>query len=82
VVSLGVAGSSGTMARRMANGLGQYRVRAKTGSLAGACTLSGYVTTLAGKVLAFSILVNGFRKMSAVHDAQDEIAEALVRFQP
>ena len=82
VVSLGVAGSSGTLRNRMGNGVGQYRVRAKTGSLSGACTLSGYATTLSGKTLAFSILVNGYKKMAAVHDAQDEIAEALVRFKP
>lgn len=81
VVSLGVAGSSGTMRNRMTSGVATYRVRAKTGSLAGACTLSGYVSTLGGRTLAFSILVNGFKKMSAVHDAQDEIATALVRLQ-
>jgi D-alanyl-D-alanine carboxypeptidase/D-alanyl-D-alanine-endopeptidase (penicillin-binding protein 4) len=82
VVSLGVAGSSGTMKNRMTSGVGQYRVRAKTGSLSGACTLSGYATTLTGKTLAFSILVNGYKKMREVHDAQDLIAEALVKLGP
>jgi serine-type D-Ala-D-Ala carboxypeptidase/endopeptidase (penicillin-binding protein 4) len=80
VSSLGVAASSGTLRNRMMGGPAAYRVRAKTGSLSNACSLSGYVSTLSGQTLAFSILVNGFKRMSAVHDAQDKIAEALVRW--
>ena len=78
--SLGVAGASGTVRHRMQGGPAAYRVRAKTGSLAGACTLSGYVYAAGGETLAFSLLVNGFRKMRAVHDAQDRIAELLSRY--
>ena len=75
--SLGVAGSTGTLRHRMIGTPAQYRVRGKTGSLANACTLSGYVSSVGGEQLAFSILVNSFKSMHAVHEAQDKIAEAL-----
>lgn len=79
VRSLGVAGASGTLRHRMQNGPGAYWVRAKTGTLRDACALSGYVNTYGGEVLAFSILINGFKRLSDAHALQDEIAETLVQ---
>ena len=38
----------------------ENNVRAKTGSLSSAATLSGYVTTAAGENLVFSIMVNNY----------------------
>ncbi len=75
--SLGVAGSTGTLRHRMVGTAAAYRLRGKTGSLANACTLSGYVRTMGNELLAFSILVNSFRSMHAVHEAQDQIGEVL-----
>ncbi|WP_456832877.1 D-alanyl-D-alanine carboxypeptidase/D-alanyl-D-alanine-endopeptidase [Deinococcus sp. UYEF24] len=46
----------GTLATRL-NGLD---VRAKTGTLPGVSALSGYLTTAAGRVLIFSVLMDGY----------------------
>jgi serine-type D-Ala-D-Ala carboxypeptidase/endopeptidase (penicillin-binding protein 4) len=54
--SLGVSGLDGTIARRMSDIAG--RVRAKTGSIRGVRSLSGYVRTNQGRWLAFSIIYN------------------------
>lgn len=58
VVSLPVAGADGTLERRMRETLAAGRVRAKTGTLAYTYTLSGYLTTVSGEELIFSIMVN------------------------
>ena len=58
-------------------------VHGKTGTLAAASCLSGYVTSANGHLLAFSILMNG-RGLSQTraHDAQDKVAEALAASSP
>jgi D-alanyl-D-alanine carboxypeptidase/D-alanyl-D-alanine-endopeptidase (penicillin-binding protein 4) len=77
VNSLAVAGGLGTLHDRMAEGPAAGILRAKTGTLAGACALSGYVTDRSGEALAFSFLVNGFHSLSGVWRAQDRLGEAL-----
>lgn len=71
--SLPVAGESeklvgGTLRSRMDNLKGN--VRAKTGSITGVQTLSGYVTNINGEKLIFSILNNNYIEdsMSAIQD--------------
>ena len=81
--SLSVAGVDGTLTHRMRGTAAAGNVHAKTGTLAAASCLSGYVTARNGDMLVFSILMNGggLSQYSA-HAAQDAIAEALARSSP
>lgn len=56
--SLPIAGVDGTIGGRMKKSEAYQNVRAKTGTVSGVSTLSGYVTASNGHVLCFSILVN------------------------
>lgn len=56
--SLPIAGVDGTIGSRMRGSAAYNNVRAKTGTVNGVSTLSGYVTAPNGHLLAFSILVN------------------------
>lgn len=79
--ALPVAGESGTLAHRLVGTVAAGRVRAKTGSMSGVRTLSGYLTTLDGETLAFAILANNFRVPGAHIDAlMDRALVRLVNF--
>jgi D-alanyl-D-alanine carboxypeptidase/D-alanyl-D-alanine-endopeptidase (penicillin-binding protein 4) len=76
--SLPVGGVDGTLAGRFKNSPLKGQLAAKTGTLNETNALSGYLTTANGKILAFSILVNGHRPGSnAEVQAIDRIAEAI-----
>lgn len=80
--SLPVAGRDGTLKRRMVGTRAEGNVRAKTGSLTGVSTLSGYVTTSDGRFLAFSMLANHFHgKLSYLRGVQDKLLELLSEIQ-
>ncbi len=80
--ALPVAGVDGSLRRRMKNTPAAGNVRAKTGTLRWANSLSGYVTSAAGEHLAFSLMLNryapppGFEKS----DELDAIAVMLANF--
>lgn len=81
--SLAVAGVDGTLSDRMRGTAAAGNVHGKTGTLAAASCLSGYVTSANGHVLAFSILMNGSGLPQAeAHGAQDAIAEILAGSAP
>ncbi|HKZ81988.1 MAG TPA: D-alanyl-D-alanine carboxypeptidase/D-alanyl-D-alanine-endopeptidase [Pyrinomonadaceae bacterium] len=58
--ALPIAGVDGTLRNRFRGTAAESNVRAKTGSLSSAASLSGYLTTAAGENLVFSIMVNNF----------------------
>ena len=57
--SLAVAGRNGTLRSRMRRGPARGKCRAKTGTISGVSTLSGYCRARSGDVYAFSFLMNG-----------------------
>lgn len=76
--ALPIAGVDGTIANRMKGTPAQGNVHAKTGTVAQARSLSGYVTTADRHVLIFSFLCNNFTVPNrAVEAVQDAIAERL-----
>lgn len=72
--SLPVAGREGTLANRMSEPPLLDRVVAKTGTLSGIRSLSGYLTTVAGERVAFSIIVNNHLLPATEADALIEAA--------
>ncbi|MBC11879.1 D-alanyl-D-alanine carboxypeptidase/D-alanyl-D-alanine-endopeptidase [Rubrivirga sp. SAORIC476] len=80
--SLPVGGYTGTLRNRYRSGDARGNVRAKTGYISGARTLSGYVTSERGDVLAFSLLCNNYTtSTSRVNQAQDQIVELLADYE-
>jgi D-alanyl-D-alanine carboxypeptidase/D-alanyl-D-alanine-endopeptidase (penicillin-binding protein 4) len=79
--SLPIAGVDGTLRNRMKGTVAENNVRAKTGTLSSASSLSGFVTTAAGEQLVFSIMVNNYpRDASPVSACIDPIAVLLASF--
>ena len=74
-----VAGLEGTLASRLGQGAAAGMVRAKTGTLPQAISLTGLVTTADGRLLAFTVLANDFESGGAwgVRAAVDEWATEL-----
>lgn len=72
--SLPIAGVDGNLAQRMKGTPAAGNVHAKTGYLSQVSTLSGYVTTADGHLLAVSVLTNNFTCSTArMRDLQDQI---------
>ncbi|HEY4578382.1 MAG TPA: D-alanyl-D-alanine carboxypeptidase/D-alanyl-D-alanine-endopeptidase, partial [Savagea sp.] len=83
--SLPIAGNpermvGGTLSNRMKNSAAQDNARAKTGSLSGVATLSGYVTSADGEPFIFSILID-HHISSEVTDIADALVIALAEHQ-
>ena len=69
VAALPIAGRDGTLESRMKDTILDGRVEAKTGTIANARALSGYLFTASGTRLVFSIITNNFTASSAEVDA-------------
>ncbi|MBR1838475.1 MAG: D-alanyl-D-alanine carboxypeptidase/D-alanyl-D-alanine-endopeptidase [Bacteroidaceae bacterium] len=79
IPSLPIAAVDGTLKSRMKNTPAANNVYAKTGTVAGVSTLSGYCTASNGHVIAFSIMNNGLRNASAGRAFQDRVCIALCK---
>jgi D-alanyl-D-alanine carboxypeptidase/D-alanyl-D-alanine-endopeptidase (penicillin-binding protein 4) len=78
--SLPVAGKSGTLKDRFQNTSAEGIVQAKTGTLTGVVSLSGYVNSPKYEPLVFSIIVNQSEQpTTVVRQAIDEIVVLLTR---
>jgi D-alanyl-D-alanine carboxypeptidase/D-alanyl-D-alanine-endopeptidase (penicillin-binding protein 4) len=81
VAALPIAGSDGSLARRMKGTAAEGRLRAKTGTMSNVRTLAGYTTTADGEYLAFAMLLNNFEGTGAdANDALDRMAVRLASF--
>ncbi len=76
--SLPIAGVDGTLKNRMKGTKAERNVHAKTGTISGASTLSGYVTTADSVMIAFSFMSNHFTgEIRHLRMKQDKILEML-----
>jgi D-alanyl-D-alanine carboxypeptidase/D-alanyl-D-alanine-endopeptidase (penicillin-binding protein 4) len=80
--SLPVAGKSGTLKSRFQNTPAEGIVQAKTGTVTGVVSLSGYVNNSKYEPLVFSIIVNqSEQKAKALREGVDEIVVLLTQLQ-
>jgi D-alanyl-D-alanine carboxypeptidase/D-alanyl-D-alanine-endopeptidase (penicillin-binding protein 4) len=80
--ALPIGGVDGTIRNRMKGTPAENNVHAKTGSVALARSLSGYVTTANGRLLIFSFLCNNWTvPVRSVERVQDAIAARLASLQ-
>jgi D-alanyl-D-alanine carboxypeptidase/D-alanyl-D-alanine-endopeptidase (penicillin-binding protein 4) len=80
VDALPLAGVDGTLRNRFKGTVAAGNLRAKTGSLGGVNTLSGYVTTAGKEKLVFSIMLNNDRDEGEGRAAIDAAALELAEF--
>ena len=79
--ALAIAGMDGTLENRLKGSKAENNVRAKTGSLSNVSSISGYVKTMDGEMLAFSMIANNFLLPKSEADAaQDEVLIKLAGF--
>lgn len=74
IQDLALTGKEGTVNGRMRGTAAYGRCRTKTGTITGVSNLSGYCFNKSGKIMAFSILMNGAYDTGYAHLQQDRIA--------
>ncbi len=74
IQDLALTGKEGTVDDRMRGTAAYGRCRTKTGTITGVSNLSGYCFNESGRIMAFSILMNGVGDTGYAHLQQDRIA--------
>jgi serine-type D-Ala-D-Ala carboxypeptidase/endopeptidase (penicillin-binding protein 4) len=80
LISLSVAGKSGTLAERMRGTAAAGRCRGKTGTLNGISNLAGICRSRSGARTAFAFLMSG--SVWTAHSLQNKMAASLARYRP
>lgn len=80
VQDLPLTGVEGTVEDRTQGTAAYRRCRVKTGTISGVSALSGYCFNRSGKVIAFSILMNGVHDLYRAHRSQDMIAATVASY--
>ena len=79
--SLPIAGVDGSLRNRMKKTPAEANLRAKTGTISGVSSLSGYVQSLDGERLIFSMMMQNFASSArSYQSAQDKIGALLAGF--
>ena len=76
--TLAISGTDGTLRNRLSATEVRGSIHAKTGTLNGVTTLSGYMTTKSGRNLVFSIFANRVNATARVKRTIDEICSLFV----
>lgn len=74
---LPIACINGTLADRMCSTATRGRVHAKTGTLHATADLAGYTTTMSGKPVRFTILLDGVHNILDAKQAIDQAVTAI-----
>jgi serine-type D-Ala-D-Ala carboxypeptidase/endopeptidase (penicillin-binding protein 4) len=80
IQDLALTGREGTVADRTEGTAAYGRCRTKTGTLTGVSALSGYCFNRSGRIMIFSILMNGVANLSLAHYEQDRIAALVASY--
>lgn len=75
--ALPVAGEDGTLAKRMKGTAAHRNVHAKTGTVTGVSSLTGYCTAANGHELCFSIINQGIMSSTTGRNFQDRVCKVL-----
>jgi D-alanyl-D-alanine carboxypeptidase/D-alanyl-D-alanine-endopeptidase (penicillin-binding protein 4) len=79
--ALPVAGVDGTLAARLKGTKAENNLHAKTGTMANVSSISGYLRTAEGEMLAFSMIANNFLvSRDVAEDLQNKAIERLANF--
>lgn len=73
------SGISGTMKNRTKGNAAYKKVRAKTGTVKGVCSLAGYALGKNGNMYAFVMINSGLEKASKVREWQDKVLDAICK---
>jgi serine-type D-Ala-D-Ala carboxypeptidase/endopeptidase (penicillin-binding protein 4) len=80
IQDLALTGREGTVADRTEGTAAYGRCRTKTGTITGVSALSGYCFNRSGRIMVFSILMNGVGDLGLAHYEQDRIAAAVASY--